>query len=125
MSHSTLTIVDALPDGRSFDIRYVSLREDAVGASLWADALDPRDATEARKRRWLEVCGMSPDAPMDTHFTIWRNGRSEPSGDRAWLAHWRDELARINGTDSATAKSIIADAAWQDADLSRFIFALA
>ncbi len=114
-AYSALTITDALPDGRPFEIRYLSVTDDAPAASLLADALDPAERTERRKAGYMERLGLSPDAP--------------PRSDgRAWLAHWRDELARLNGTSSETAKTLIRDAldSWDSpAALARFVWVLA
>ncbi len=143
-AYSALTITDALPDGRPFEIRYLSVTDDAPAASLLADALDPAERTERRKAGYMERLGLSPDAPP-RYVTTWHasshpspcpDGTPDPErpGDcqhpdgRAWLAHWRDELARLNGTSSETAKAIIRDAldGWDSpAALARFVWVLA
>lgn len=143
--YSTLTITDALPDGRAFVIRYLSMSERSTTDALMADAFQPAASIETRKAGWIARLGLDPDAPP--HYVNTWHASDDPCtaagavpdperprycqhpDGRAWLAHWRDELARLNGTDSDTAKRIIGSAAssFSDAaaDISRFVWALA
>lgn len=142
--YSTLTVLDALPDGASFEIRYLNLTGDSIGASLYADAMSTTERTNERKARYLRTLDLDPDGAPVSDARIFHSADDEcPHGDthayadcgkarynqeRRWLAHWRDELARLNGTDSDTAKAIIREAidAWDcPAGLSRFVWALA